>query len=111
MNWIVLTAETQLQEIIGHSTAKSQVIFKHSARCAISSMAKNRLERNFHPVNIDFYFLDLLAHRSLSQKIAEVFEVPHESPQLLLIKNGRCIYNESHTGINMNEVLEQSAAA
>lgn len=111
MNWIILTAETQLQEIIGRSAAKPQVIFKHSVRCAISSMAKNRLERNFHPVNIDFYFLDLLAHRSLSQKIAEVFEVPHESPQLLLIKNGHCIYNESHTGINMNEVLEQSAAA
>jgi bacillithiol system protein YtxJ len=110
MNWILLTAEIQLQQIIEHSTAKPQVIFKHSTRCTISSMAKNRLERNYHPAGIDFYFLDLLAHRPLSHKVADLFKVAHESPQVLLIKNGQCVYEESHSGISMDEIVEKSKA-
>jgi len=110
MNWILLTADIQLQQIIEHSTAKPQVIFKHSTRCTISSMAKNRLERNYRPAGIDFYFLDLLAHRPLSHKVADLFKVPHESPQVLLIKNGQCVYEESHSGISMDEIVEKSKA-
>jgi bacillithiol system protein YtxJ len=108
MNWIQLTTETQLQQIRDYSTARPQVIFKHSSRCSISSMAKNRLERDAQPPDIDFYFLDLLAHRQLSHKVADVFKITHESPQVLLIKNGQCVYDESHSGITMNEILEKS---
>jgi len=108
MNWIQLTNEEQLQKIIEQSSSRPQVIFKHSSRCAVSSMAKNRLERNYHPVEIDFYFLDLLSHRLLSNKVAQAFNVSHESPQILLIKNKSCVYEESHTGIDMNEIIEQS---
>ena len=79
MNWIPLTTETQLQQIREYSTARPQVIFKHSSRCSISSMAKNRLERDAQPADIDFYFLDLLAHRQLSHKVADVFKITHES--------------------------------
>jgi bacillithiol system protein YtxJ len=111
MNWILLTTDTQLQQIIERSAARPQIIFKHSTRCAISSMTKNRLERNYQPVTIDFYFLDLIAHRPLSFKVAEVFNVTHESPQILLIKNGVCVYDESHTGISMDEIVEKSLAA
>ena len=108
MNWILLTTETQLQQIRDHSAARPQVIFKHSTRCAISSMAKNRLERNYQPADIDFYFLDLLAHRQLSHKVADIFKITHESPQVLLIRNGQCVYEESHSGITMDEILEKS---
>ncbi|MEO5681548.1 MAG: bacillithiol system redox-active protein YtxJ [Chitinophagaceae bacterium] len=111
MNWILLTTEIQLEQIIKHSAERPQVIFKHSTRCSISSMAKNRLERNYKPVDIDFYFLDLLAHRPLSFKVADTFQVSHESPQILLIKNGLCVYDESHTGISMDEIVEKSSAA
>jgi bacillithiol system protein YtxJ len=111
MNWIALTSEAQLKEITENSVSKPQVIFKHSSRCAISSMAKSRLERNFQPAEIDFYFLDLIAYRSLSGKVAELFSVAHESPQVLLIKNKECIYEESHSGIRMDEIIEQSQAA
>ena len=110
MNWIQLTTETQLEQIIANSARKPQVIFKHSTRCSISAMAKNRLERNFQPAAIDFYFLDLLAHRPLSHQVAAVFKVPHESPQILLIKDGQCIYDESHSGISMEEITEHAAA-
>ncbi len=108
MNWIDLNSEAQLDGLKEASRHKPLVIFKHSTRCAISSMAKSRLERNPQPEGIDFYYLDLLQHKTLSNKIAEVFTVYHESPQVLLIKNGVCVYDESHSGIQMNELVEQA---
>jgi bacillithiol system protein YtxJ len=72
-------------------------------------MALARLERSTTPADIDFNFLDLLNYRSISQAIAEKFEVVHESPQILLIKNGACVYEESHGGIQMEEIAEQAA--
>lgn len=110
MNWISLTTPEQVSEIKVKSAIKFQVIFKHSTRCSISSMVLNRLERSDMPEGIDFYFLDLIAHRSLSNLVAESFQVHHESPQLLLIKNGTCIYEESHMGINMDELSAQLLA-
>jgi len=107
MNWIILTSATQLTEIKELSKTKAQVIFKHSTRCSISSMAKSRLEREVLPEATDFYFLDLIKYRSLSDKIAEDFAVHHESPQVLLIKNTECVYDESHSGIQMTEIAEQ----
>ena len=111
MNWITLNSTAQLDEIKELSKTRPQVIFKHSTRCSISSMAKSRLERSTPPDGIDFYFLDLVKHRQLSNKIAADFAVYHESPQILLIKNGECIYDESHSGIQMDEIAEQAAAA
>lgn len=110
MNWIDLTDEQQLERLKELSNQKAQVIFKHSTRCAISSMAKSRLERSTAPDTVDFYFLDLVKYRQLSNKIAEDFAVYHESPQVLLIKNGECIYDESHSGIQMDEITEQATA-
>ncbi|GAB2821769.1 thioredoxin family protein [Ferruginibacter profundus] len=111
MNWIDLNDEQQLSSLKELSKQKAQLIFKHSTRCAISSMAKNRLERATLPDSVDFYYLDLVKHRQLSSAIAEEFGVYHESPQVLLIKNGECIYDESHSGIQMEEILEQLSAA
>lgn len=107
MNWITLKSEDELFEIIEKSNAKPQVIFKHSTRCSISSMAKNRLEKKAFPDEADFYYLDLIAHRSLSNKIADEFNVMHESPQILIIKNGNCIYDESHGAITIDEIIDQ----
>ena len=111
MNWIPLTTDAQLDQLITDSATRPQVIFKHSTRCSISSMSKNRLERNPQPAGIDFYFLDLIAYRQLSGKVETLFMVPHESPQVLLIKNGQSVYNESHSGITMDEIVEKSEAA
>jgi len=108
MNWKPLTDEKDLELIKEASAQTPQVIFKHSSRCSISSMAKNRLDRSTPPEGVDFYFLDLINYRSLSNKVAEAFAVNHESPQILLIKNGECIYDESHSGISMDEIEEQA---
>lgn len=107
MKWNILSSELQLDEIKKNSTTKPQVIFKHSTRCSVSSMAKSRLDREQGSEKADFHYLDLIAHRNISNKIAEDFSIRHESPQILLIKNGECVYDESHMGINMGEIEEQ----
>ena len=84
MTWIELTSEDQLEGIKRDSLNKPQVIFKHSTRCSISSMAKGRLERALEPAGIIFHYLDLIQYRSLSKKIEEQFMVHHESPQVCL---------------------------
>ncbi|MEO8820633.1 MAG: bacillithiol system redox-active protein YtxJ [Ginsengibacter sp.] len=104
MNWISLQDEKQLDEIIAASNIIPQIIFKHSTRCGTSSMVKNRLDKNEAPPGINFYLLDLLKHRSLSNKIASEFGVYHQSPQVLVIDNGKCVYNESHSGIVFDEI-------
>ena len=109
MNWIDLTSIQQLADTKELSKTRPQVIFKHSTRCSISSMAKSRLERSEQPETGDFYLLDLIKYRLLSDKIAEDFAVQHESPQVLVIKNTACIYEESHSGIQMEEITEQLA--
>jgi bacillithiol system protein YtxJ len=111
MNWIALQTVTQLEEIREKSAARPQLIFKHSTRCGTSALIKNRLERVPQPGTIDFYYLDLLNHRLVSNSITETFMIEHESPQILLIINGECIYDESHLGINMDDILERSRAA
>ncbi len=106
MNWIPLTQESQLDELIQRSNNVPQVIFKHSTRCGTSSMVLSRLERSAAPQAVDFYFLDLIRYRDISNRISEKFAVYHESPQILLIKNGECMYDESHMGIRMDELAE-----
>lgn len=110
MNWIPLTSEEQIVSIKNASFSRPQVIFKHSTRCSTSSMVLNRLDRSDAPAAIDFYFLDLLSYRSVSSHIAELFSVHHESPQVLVIKNGECIYDESHMAISIDDITEQAAA-
>ncbi len=105
MNWIPLQNEQQLEEIVLNSNNKPQVIFKHSTRCSISSMAKSRLDKKDQPEGMDFYYLDLIKHRNISNKIATDFHIPHQSPQVLIINNGKCIYDESHSGIMMDEIV------
>jgi bacillithiol system protein YtxJ len=107
MNWIPLTTPAQLQTIKEKSRETPQIIFKHSTRCSVSSMVLGRLERSSAPVNSDFYYLDLIAHRDISNQLAADFQVHHESPQILLIKGGECIYDESHMSISMDEIEQQ----
>lgn len=106
MNWIPLKDINDIDKIKQDSIAKAQVIFKHSTRCSISSMAKSRLDRSSIPEDVDFHYLDLIAHKALSAAVAQQFSVHHESPQILVIKNGECVYDESHSGISMDEIEE-----
>ena len=108
INWIELTDLNQLDEIAATSNEKPVVIFKHSTRCSISRMALKQFEREFDLENVvDAYFLDLIAHRDISNEIAERFNVYHESPQLILIKNGKAVYDVSHSDIDAIALKEK----
>lgn len=103
-----MSEATQLAGIREESKTKPVVIFKHSTRCSISSMAKGRLDRGEAPEGISFYYLDLIRYRNLSNLVADEFAVQHESPQVLIIRNEVCTFDESHGGIDLQEILEQA---
>ena len=105
MNWHPINSSEQLENIKSASFITPQVIFKHSTTCSISRMALDRFERAATPEKVDFHYLDLLNYKAISNEIATFFQVPHESPQIILIKNGECIYDESHYGIMMDELI------
>ncbi|HVZ25434.1 MAG TPA: bacillithiol system redox-active protein YtxJ [Sediminibacterium sp.] len=104
MNWIPLTSPDQIAVIRENSFQKPQVIFKHSTRCHISSVVWNRLENTNTPIAADLYYLDLLRYRPVSDAVATTFSVWHESPQLLLIQDGECTYDESHMAIRPEDL-------
>jgi bacillithiol system protein YtxJ len=111
MNWIALEDENQLEEIKKESQEKPVLIFKHSTSCSISATALNRLERSWKTEEVPHlkaYYLDLLSYRGLSREVANTFGVVHESPQVLLIEKGKCIYYASHLGISYPEVKSRA---
>ena len=109
MNWINLENETQLDELRLRSTDRPQIIFKHSTRCSTSALVKGRLERAAAPSGADFYYLDLIRFRPISNRIETDFMIRHESPQILIIRNGECVYDESHLGISMDDIRDKAA--
>jgi bacillithiol system protein YtxJ len=105
MNWTSLESANQIDAI--KQQAGYSLIFKHSTRCSISMMAKRRFELDWDklPADMPLYFLDLIKYRDLSSQIAQDFQVYHESPQLLLIRDGECVLDQSHGGISVDEAM------
>ena len=99
--WIPLTSEDQLIEIEQNSSKRPQIIFKHSTTCGISSMVLRSFKNSYslEDNQADLYFLDLQRYREVSNEVANRFKVNHQSPQVLVIKNGTVIADESHGGI------------
>ena len=105
MNWEPLNTIDQL-----HNIYKSEdvfILFKHSTRCPVSAMAKRSLEydKNLLPKETIIYYLDLITYRDISNTIAEMWKVKHESPQLLIIQGDKCLYHASHSDIEMRDVI------
>lgn len=107
MIWKNLEQLIALEEIDKASFTHPILIFKHSTRCSISDVAKARLDKEENLNGVDFYYLDLIKHRDISNALAQKYNVHHESPQILLINKGECVYDESHIGITMAEIKEQ----
>lgn len=99
--WQPLSEVSQLDLIAEKSKGKTQVIFKHSTRCGISSMVMKQFVSAYDvDNNADLYYLDLLSYRDVSNEVGYKFQVMHQSPQLLVIKNGVVVAHASHGGIN-----------
>ncbi|MCW5912729.1 MAG: bacillithiol system redox-active protein YtxJ [Cyclobacteriaceae bacterium] len=110
MNWFELTEAGQLEAIRAESHQQPVMIFKHSTRCSISRAVLDRVERNWNttglPGAVKPYFLDLIAYRSVSNQVAAEFDVEHESPQAIVICQGKPVYAQSHFGIDLNEIKQ-----
>jgi len=106
MNWHQITNVNDVESIIDRSRVVPCLILKHSTRCPISSMAKNRLEMSWDidESEVETYFLDLIRYRDVSNHISSTFGVQHESPQAILIKNGEAVYDASHLNIRVDDL-------
>ena len=105
VGWRQLTDLGQLNEIVDLSTEKLVAIFKHSTRCSISRMVLKQFESEFDLQDkVDPYFLDLLEHRDISNEIASRFGVQHQSPQIIVIKDGKAVYNASHESVDVQKI-------
>ena len=101
--WLSLKNEDQLQELDEKSFHQAVIIFKHSTSCSISQIIKYRFEKQWLS-NTSIYLLDILSNRAISNMIEEKYQTRHESPQILVIQNGKCIFDESHLDIDVEEV-------
>jgi len=102
LKWNELTELQQLDTIVDESAETPVIIFKHSTRCPVSRMALKSFENEYsiEEGSAKPYFLDLIAHRDVSNEIASRFNVTHQSPQVIVIKEGQDVYNTSHDDIN-----------
>lgn len=99
--WIPLTSIDQLEEIEEKSKSKAQLIFKHSTTCGISSMVIRSFTNLFEPSQeqVDVYYLDLHRYRDVSNEVGYKFQIMHQSPQVIVIKNGEVVAHDSHGSI------------
>jgi bacillithiol system protein YtxJ len=107
ITWHDLSEESQLNDLIQASYLRPQLIFKHSFRCGTSAMIEHRLHQLSDDLGWDWYQLDLIRYRSLSNAIASRFKVWHESPQVLVIDQGACTAHTSHSAITSGWLEEQ----
>jgi len=107
-SWSILEDRTELEKVDELSKDKPVILFKHSTSCGISASAKHRLEVDWDSIegDFEFYYLDLLNHRAISNEISQRYEVRHESPQILIIKNGIATYHASHHGIQASAIQD-----
>ena len=108
LRWMTLSSESQLEEILKDSNQTTQVVFKHSTKCPISKGRKEHLEKEFSiPENeATVYYLDVITNRNVSLAIADAWGVEHQSPQLLIVQNGKVTYATSHEDITTAVVEE-----
>ena len=110
MNWKTLDSIAALDHLQQRSHERPAVIFKHSTRCSISSMVLSRLEGAWDEAEmeeVDFFFLDLIRHRDVSQEVASRFEVTHQSPQMLIIREGKSVFDASHMSVSYQKLKSQ----
>lgn len=108
MTWINIENSQDIDSILEASKQIPCLIFKHSTRCHMSEMSKYIIESEWNLENqLKPYYLDILKHKDLAIRIAELFSEHHQSPQVLLIQNGECVYEESHLDISYEEIEEE----
>lgn len=106
MAWHTLSALEQLDAVDADPEGRTFLLFKHSTRCSISKAALGRLQRSWQDGDGEVFLLDLLRHRDVSNAIADRYGVRHASPQVLVVRGGRCLWSASHLAITYPRCLE-----
>jgi bacillithiol system protein YtxJ len=104
--WKKIESENDLKRAIDQSFHHKIAIFKHSTSCFISKTVLKNFEKEIENLEqkVELYYLDLLAYRPISNKIASDLDVTHQSPQLIVIENGKAIHNASHQDISVDQL-------
>ncbi len=107
MFWKKIESEEDLAKAVENSFQNKIAIFKHSTSCFISRTVLKNFEKEVENSDqeVHVYYLDLLAYRPISNKIAADFEIRHESPQLIVIENGKPVNNASHQDISLSQII------
>lgn len=106
MNWITINSAEEVERI--SKSEEYAIIYKHSPRCMTSLMAYRKLKSDVSAVphiNIPLYIVDVVSNRKESMNIATTFNVEHESPQILVVKNGECLFDASHEDVSLDDSL------
>lgn len=110
MNKIEISQPAQLDQAISESHNHTVAIFKHSTRCGISKFVLKDFEKGLSSLGekeIKYYYLDLISHRGISNLVAEKFSVEHESPQLIVLRNGEVVHHSSHSEISTDVLVSE----
>ncbi len=108
-SWNKITTEQEVKDIVEKSKHKTQIIFKDSVTCGISAYAKSRIVDGYDEIDgkADFNYLDLLAYRPVSNFIAEHLGVYHQSPQIIILKNGEVVHTVTHHAITAEGIADE----
>ena len=82
------------------------LVFKHSNKCEVSKVVYKRLQDALDnkTLNISIFMLVVQDSRELSDFIEKETKIKHETPQIILFKDGKVIYTESHYKI-LSEIV------
>ncbi|MBN31995.1 MAG: bacillithiol system redox-active protein YtxJ [Crocinitomicaceae bacterium] len=106
MKWNTLESMKDWTAALEASDEQPVVVFKHSNRCNISRMALKLTEQRWElPACVKPFLLDLLNHRTVSNAISQDLETEHQSPQLLLVRNGKTVHCANHSNIDPVDLL------
>ena len=108
-SWKTINSIQEFEAAIEKSFDKPVILFKHSTTCSRSAYAKHRLESDYsiNPEKADFFYLDLLNHRDISNSIASKLDVRHQSPQIIVVKKGKAVFDASHESITLKGIEER----
>lgn len=110
--WSEIQTEEAIDQLIAESSLTPVLIYKHSTRCSLSHMVKDKLDKDLEKIiesGVAVYYLDLIRFRNVSNYVENKLGVRHESPQVILLKDGKVVSHDSHTRINANQIIEWAA--
>ena len=101
MGFARITDTSSFQNLIERSNQVPVVIFKHSLTCPISASAYDQMSE----CEGDIALVEVQRARELSNEIEDRLNVPHESPQVIVLRNGQVAWNASHFKITTDAVM------